>query len=204
VQPSPSRYQFSYGFTASRSTRLLLLTFGGLLGVPAAGCLGAIVGGGISLLFDEPGPDGKILIVIPILLVAVLAGGMLAWIVINLRAVATMGAWLEGTRLTVRERRSRTIDLARARMVSIQPSGIRWKTPPWAGVATSDQIPEVVVTGDEGELRMRLSNAERVPLSPPELHVLAGTLATVQAPGAAEVAQHLRMLASGRVPTGSL
>ncbi|GAB1690859.1 hypothetical protein [Krasilnikovia sp. M28-CT-15] len=200
MPPSPSRYQFSYGFTTSRSTRLLLLTFGGLLGVPAAGCLGAIVGGGIGSVFDEPGPDGKVLIVIPIVLVAVLAGGMLAWIVINLRTVAMMGAWLEGTLLTVRERRSRTIDLARARSVSIQPSRIRWKTPPQAGVATSEQIPEVVVIGDEGEVRMRLSNAERVPLPPQELHVLAGALAGAQAPGAAQVAQHLQMLASGRAP----
>ena len=138
---------------------------------------------------------------IPVVLGAVLAGGMLAWIVFNLRTVAAMGAWLEGTRLTVRERRTRTVDLARARSVSLQPSRIRWKTPPQAGVATSDQIPEMVVTGDEGEVRMRLSNAERVPLPPRELHVLAGALASVQAPGAADVAQHLQMLASGRAPS---
>ena len=201
MQPSPSRHQFSYGFTTSRSTRLLLLTFGGVLGVPAAGCLGAVVGGGIATILDRPGPEGRALIMIPVVLGAVLAGGMLAWIVFNLRTVAAMGAWLEGTRLTVRERRTRTVDLARARSVSLQPSRIRWKTPPQAGVATSDQIPEMVVTGDEGEVRMRLSNAERVPLPPRELHVLAGALASVQAPGAADVAQHLQMLASGRAPS---
>ncbi|AGZ39323.1 hypothetical protein [Actinoplanes friuliensis] len=195
MQPSTSRYQFSYGFTTSRSTRLLFLTFAGLLGVPAAGCVGAIVGGGIATLFDEPGPNGRVLIVIPIILVLLLGGGMLAWLVVSIRTVAKMGASLEGTRLTVRERRSATVDLARARSVSLQPSRIRWKTPPHAGVATSDQIPEVVVIGDEGEVRMRLSNAERVPMSPQELHILAGVLRTVQAPGAAQVAQHLQVLA---------
>jgi hypothetical protein len=200
VQPSPSRHRFSYGFVSSRSTRLLLLTSGGVLGVPAAGCLGAVVGGGIASVFDEPGPDGRVLIVIPVVLGAVLAGGMLAWIMFNVRIVAAMGAWLEGTRLTVRERRTRTVDLARARSVSLQPSQVRWKNPPQVGIVTSDQIPEVVVTGDEGVVRMRLSNAERVPLPPQELHVLAGALATVQAPGAAEVAQHLQILASGPAP----
>jgi hypothetical protein len=198
VQSSPSRFPFSYGFTASRSNRLLLLTLLGVLGVPAAGCLGAVVGGGIGALLDRPGAGGRALIAIPIALVAVLAGAMLAWIVVNLRTVAAMGAWLEGTRLTVRERRTRTVDLARARSVSMQPSRIRWKVPPQAGVVASDQIPEIVVTGEEGEVRMRLSNADRVPLPPHELQILAGVLATVPAAGAAQVAQHLQMLASGR------
>ncbi|MEV8504582.1 hypothetical protein AB0368_07080 [Actinoplanes sp. NPDC051475] len=202
MQPPTSRYEFSYGFKSSRSTRLIFLTLGGLLAVLAAGCLGGILGMVIAWLVEAgTGKGDSDLIAIPVILVSLLAGGMIVWLVVNILAVAKTGAWLEGTRLTVRQRRSRTVDLARARSVSIQPSRLRWKERRAGEVtASGDLVPEVVVTADDGVLRMRLCDGERAPLPPQDLHILAGVLATVHAAGAAEVAQHLQVMATGRPP----
>ncbi|WP_125803330.1 hypothetical protein [Actinoplanes sp. ATCC 53533] len=202
MQPLPARHQFSYGFGSSRSTRLTFLTLGGLLGVVAAGCLGGILGFAIASVVEAgTGKGDSDLIVIPVIVVLLLTGGVLTWLVVNILAVVKMGAWLDGTRLTVRQRRSRTVDLAGARSVALQPTRLAWKAAP-AGVATagSERIPEVVVTGPEGTVRMRLCDGERTPLPPQDLHVLAGVLSVAPAAGAAEVAKHLRMMATGRAP----
>lgn len=200
MQPSTPHHEFSYGFKSSRSTRLAFLTLSGLFGVLAAGCLGGIVGMAIASLVEAGTGDGdRDLLAVPVILICLLAGGVLTWVVINIIAVAKMGAWLQGTRLTVRQRRSRTVDLARARSVSIRPSRLRWKATQ-AGVVTalSERVPEVVVSSERGVLRMRLCDGERAPLPKQDLQVLAVALSRVDVPGAADVSQRLQMLASGR------
>lgn len=202
VQPLPSRHEFSYGFRTSRSTRLTFLTLGGILGVVAAGCLGGILGFALASLVEAgTGKGDSDLIAIPVVLTCLLAGGVIVWLVVNILAVVKMGAWLDGTRLTVRQRRSRTIDLAGAGSVALQPTRLAWKAGQ-GGVAAAggERIPEVVATGPEGTVRMRLCDGERTPLPVQDLYVLAGVLSVVPAAGAADVARHLQVMAAGRAP----
>ncbi|WP_341719475.1 hypothetical protein QQG74_06965 [Micromonospora sp. FIMYZ51] len=189
-----------YGFRHTRAGRLTTVLLLGLPAVGFAACLGTVLSWVTITLLDvadigSADAVGPLLYGIPGLFVAAMAG----WWVWSLLAVLRTAAWLDGTRLTVQRVRPRTVDLVTANSIGLRPTNRRFKAPP-PGV-TDDRVPELLVAGPDGSVRLPLlvDTGTLPPRS--QLVALAEMLATIQRPGAAEVAQELHALAN-RAPWG--
>jgi hypothetical protein len=184
VQAEP-RHDFSYGFTTSRHTRMAVVIVIGVVGTPAGTVLGLVLG---SLLVVANDPDGsdRSLIAVPValgVLLALLFGAVALWYALR---IVWMSAWLEGTRLTVRDRRTPvSADLARARTVTIAPTPNRWRVPGRTGA-----VPQLVVVGEGATVHMRLSTGEGLPLPPQDIDALVVALS--RTPVAADAVRFLR------------
>ncbi|WP_328344263.1 hypothetical protein [Micromonospora sp. NBC_00421] len=102
-----------------------------------------------------------------------------------MRSILRAGGWLEGSRLTVVNVATRTVDLRAARSVSLRATGSVKRTP------------LLTVTTDARTVKLILRSGEGVLLPPGELVALAAALDTARCPGAAETAGWLRAVAAG-------
>lgn len=131
-----------------------------------------------------------------IVLAWVLAGLMGFWIPRRIRSLF-QAAWLEGTRLIIRDRRVHTVDLAAARSVLLQSTAEQLAVPASAGAAgPSPAVPLLVVTSDGPQVRLRLASRDRVLLPPEQLSLLANALSVARCPGGAETIAWLRAMAA--------
>ncbi|MGC5029440.1 hypothetical protein [Micromonospora sp. DT229] len=203
MNPHSQRIQLSSGFRQTRSGRLTVLVLLGVLGVVVAGCLGAVVGMFLLWTLSSSDTESRALFNVVIFgTPAVLATAMTAWVIRSVLVVLRSAAWLDGTRLTVQRIRPRTVDLATAHQVALRPTNRRFTvTAPGATRVNEERIPELVVTGPEGSVRLMLAVDTGAPLPQRELIALATVLSTVRRPGAAEVAHELSALAT-RAPRG--
>ncbi|MBF9128184.1 hypothetical protein I0C86_04130 [Plantactinospora sp. S1510] len=135
----------------------------------------------------------------PIVLAGVLAGAVLLYVVLAIMVIVRRGAWLQGTRLTVRALRERTVDLAAARSVALHQSNQRLIGPVRrTGVIGPAQMVTVlaVTAGDGGQVQLRLASRDAIQLPPEQLFALAGALSFARCPGAAETVAWLRGMAT--------
>lgn len=188
------RYHLSVGFQGTRTIRVV---FGAVLGGLAAlgsGCLGFILG--MMLLWVVPdGTDApRALGYLPLMVAGVLATLVLIYAGLVIAFGVRLDAWLEGSRLTVRGLRKRTVDLAAARSVALRQINQKLVGPARrTGVIGPPQPVSVLdVTDTNGRVRLRLASREAVPLPPEQLLVLANALSLARCPGAMEVAAWLR------------
>ncbi|TCB95584.1 hypothetical protein E0H26_19165 [Micromonospora zingiberis] len=191
-------YRLSSGFRQTRAGRLTVLVLLGVLGIGAAGCLGAILGMFVLWALSSSGADSRTLFnVVMFGLPVLLATTMTGWMVRNVLVVLRSAAWLDGTRLTVQRIRPRTVDLATAHSVVLRPSSRRFTmSAPGVTRVNDERIPELLVVGPEGTVRLMLAVDTGAPLPQADLFALANVLSTVRRPGAAEVAQELHALAA--------
>ncbi|GIE93158.1 hypothetical protein [Paractinoplanes rishiriensis] len=181
-----SRHELAYGFAESRSSRLAVMIIIGVVGTPASFAAGLMLGLVIAFSLG-PGGNMGALIAIPVVLGLVGAGLFGAWAVVNIIRVARTAAWLEGSRLTVRAARQRTVDLGRARSVAVRPTQMRWRA-----ADRADTIPQLLVVGESDEVRLRLATGEGTPLPPQDVAALVSALSATSAPGGADAIEYLR------------
>ena len=183
-----TRHEFAYGFTSSRATRLGAAIAITVVGVPISFGAGLLFGLVLAFVVN---PDGSFGVAIVVAIAPALLGAGLfgVWGVVNILRVTRTSAWLEGTRLTVQHVFPNTVDLARARSVEIRLTRMLWRTPG----ARTGTIPELVVAGDSGIVRMRLSTGEGQPLPAHDIAALVSVLSSTGAPGAGSVVQFLRI-----------
>ena len=130
-------------------------------------------------------------------------GGLLAatvtltFLVLSAARRIRTGAWVEGTRLSVRRVRTRTVDLMRATSVSITSRSEALAATSAAGrPLMAVRTPVLVVTGPGGPIALRLRSPEGALLPPEEMLALAAALSEARCPGAAEATAWLRAIAS--------
>ena len=190
MQPLPHSHEFAYGFRNAGPRLVGIVVLGVMLAVVTV-CLGAFLSFAISSLIDRAvGGNATAVLVVSGVFIGLVAAGPVAWSVITFMAVLRMSARLDGTTLTVRERRARSVDLTRARTVLIRPTAKRM-------AGSGGFIHELVVTADNGHVRMRLSDGEGGPLPPHDLYVLAEALSRLRLPPASEAAKRLHWMAAG-------
>ncbi|MEV4843850.1 hypothetical protein AB0K20_11610 [Micromonospora matsumotoense] len=178
MHPYPARIALSIGHQTRRTSRFVTLLLLDALVIFAVGC-----GTGILIfvtLTTEPGNPYTLLGIVPLLLAVVQVVFMALFAVAVIRAAA----WLEGSRLTVVNVATRTVDLRAARSVSLRATGSVKRTP------------LLTVTTDARTVKLILRSAEGVLLPPGELVALAAALDTARCPGAAETAGWLRAVAA--------
>jgi hypothetical protein len=190
VNEDGQRVRLSVGFERSRGVRLAVTTLAGLLAAFGAGCVGLIAGMMLVWLVDDAGSGWASL---PFGLAAVFAVAVLVLAALGVARIVRFGAWLDGNRLTVRNVRARTADLAGARSVAIRST----RSPLAGAPAGVDPVVRMLdVTTDQGLVQLRLASLERVLLPPNQLLALADAVAAARCPGAAEVVGWLRSAAA--------
>ncbi|MFC6019583.1 hypothetical protein ACFP2T_25660 [Plantactinospora solaniradicis] len=188
------RYQLSVGFHGSRAIRAVLVAVLGGMAALASGCLGLIIG--MMMLWvvpDEPSTP-KAWAYLPFALAGVLTTAVVIYVVLTMTFGIRLDAWLEGTRLTVRGLRQRTVDLAAARTVALRRTNQRLVAPVRRSgvVGPTQSVALLVVTTDAGAVRLRLATREGIQLPPEQLLALANALSVARCPGATEVVAWLR------------
>lgn len=145
----------------------------------------------------RPSAEGWVLLAFFVMLPA----AVLLWrLVVSVPLALRGAAWLDGTRLTVRTARTRTVDLATADTVSLRPIREYLAAPlPTAGWSWQNgQVPALVASGPGGTVRLRLASRERTLLPADQLDRLAEVMSASRAAGAAEVTGWLRETAAIR------
>ncbi|GAA1657701.1 hypothetical protein [Actinoplanes couchii] len=184
---NPYRHELSYGFTTTRSSRLATVIIFGVVGAPLCLVAGILAGLVASFVSDTSGDLAQWKVVASILFGVLLMGLFTALMVFNAVKVTRTTAWLEGSRLTIRTVRPRTVDLAMAPSVGIHPTQLRWRTP-----GRSDMIAELVIAGPAENTYLRLSTGEGYPMPPHDISALINVLAATGVPGSANVIHYLR------------
>jgi hypothetical protein len=189
--------RLSAGFERTKATRAVVIGLLGVLGAGVAGCAGMLIGALASVTFHGPDFDSRVPAGLPQVLGASFAGLFGVFAALMATTIIRSGAWLSGSRLTVRALRTRTVDLTTARSISLRRTSVRLRRPTPARAQThlDSRIPELVVRTDTGNVRLRLASAERRLLPPDELAALADALSATERPDASEIAGSLRDLA---------
>ncbi|ROO50755.1 hypothetical protein EDC02_5608 [Micromonospora sp. Llam0] len=197
------RLELSIGYPTSRPTRLAVLSVLGVGLVTAGCCLGSLLGLVVAGGGDQP--------TLPVLLGTGLALAASAGIGLPIARVTRTGAWLSGTRLTVRGLATRTVDLRTAETVTIslgspattdaepnsdtEPNNGRKPnngTEPKSGGAASN--PVLTVSGPDGTVRLPLRNREGTLLPAAEMIALARAFSAASCPGAHDAAHLLHTM----------
>ncbi|MFC6020239.1 hypothetical protein ACFP2T_29230 [Plantactinospora solaniradicis] len=180
----PHRLRLSVGFDGARRGPVRTIALLGSLVAAALGGLG----------FALAGP----------VLAAILAGPVLLATVLMVVFVVRAAAWLDGTRLTVRGLRTRTVDLAAARSVELRHLQRR-EVGPVPGidvVAKAPPISALVAQAGGVVVRLRFVSGVATELPAEQLRALADAVSAGDCPGAAEAAAWLRDAARAGGPTG--
>ncbi|MDG4789887.1 hypothetical protein O7626_28845 [Micromonospora sp. WMMD1102] len=160
----------------------------------ASGCLGFIVG--MMLLWVIPDrPDSQISLgYLPLGTAAVFTLGVVVYVALAITFGVRLAAWLEGTRLTVRGLRQRSVELADARSVALRQTNQKLVGPVRHSGVIGPARPVSVLDIADGRsrVRLRLASREAVQLPPEQLLALASALSTARCPGAVEVVAWLR------------
>ncbi|GAB3154465.1 hypothetical protein GCM10027290_49010 [Micromonospora sonneratiae] len=181
----------SVGYPRGRTGRLVTVSILGAVVVGLCCCLGGILG-----LLAGGGDNSALPPIFALGLATVAAVGL----GLMIASIARVGAWLDGTRLTVRGLTSRTVDLQTARSVTLAATadsntGIASD----GGVVVTGGVtrtPVLTVVGPEATVRLRLRSREGVLIPASEMAALAGALSVAQCPGAREAASWLQAMAS--------
>lgn len=193
------RYHLSVGFETSLTARLVGLLFIGLFLLVGAMCGGYALGM-LALYAVAAAPAAPaVFAYLPFVGAALGLLSATLYMVLAFAAAMRQAAWLDGTWLTVRRLRRRTVDLAAARLVGLQPTTERLRAPAPVGVLTGPgaSVAVLVVTAESGTVRLRLASRERVQLPAHQLLAIADALSAARCPGAAEVVHWLRGTAAG-------
>ncbi|MGI5147530.1 hypothetical protein ACQEVC_14330 [Plantactinospora sp. CA-294935] len=194
MHPGMYRYHLSVGFHGTRALRVVFVLVLGGMATVASGCLGFIVG--MMLLWAIPDrPDSPIALGhLPLVTAGVLAMSVVVYVALVIAFGVRLAAWLEGTRLTVRGLRQRTVELADARSVALRQINQKLVGPVrHSGIVGPAQPVSVLEVADgNGRVRLRLASREAVQLPPEQLLALANALSTARCPGAVEVVAWLR------------
>ncbi|GAA1799286.1 hypothetical protein GCM10009682_21150 [Luedemannella flava] len=177
----------SVGYGTTRRRRLVLLSIYGAMLLPAGCCLGALLSLITTNLFVRSQAENPAWSVACGLLVALPLG---AFPVLMMVRITRLAAWLEGTRLTVRQFRTRSVDLRTARSVRLDT--ILERGPANSAVRS----PVMTVVGPEGSVKLMLRGRDGALLPAPEMIALADALSTTACPGAHESATWLRTMAT--------
>jgi hypothetical protein len=192
------RYHLSVGFHGTRTIRTVSIAVLGGMAAMASGCLGFMLG----MMFLWVVPDGpnmpRALGYLPFVLAGLLASMVVVYVVLVSVFAIRLDAWLEGTRLTVRGLRQRTVDLAAARLVVLRQTNQRLVGPVrrYGVILAAQPVSVLHVTDGNGTVRLRLASREAVQLPPEQLFVLANALSAARCPGAVEVVAWLRATAA--------
>jgi hypothetical protein len=116
-------------------------------------------------------------------------------VVYQIAVLARTGAWLEGSRLTVRRLRTRTVDLASARWVGLSAHTETHHSPSGA-VDVPVRTPVLSVGDGSTTVHLRLRNWDGGLLPPHEMRVLADALSVADCPGAPDAVSWLRAIAA--------
>ncbi|MBE1485070.1 hypothetical protein [Plantactinospora soyae] len=171
------------------------LLLGGVVAI-AAGGLG--FGLGKLPLWIFPADDGSEWGLLPLALAGVAAGLTLLGTVLLTTFIVRAAAWLQGTRLTVRGLRTRTVDLADARSIEMRQLQRREVSPVPASdvVAKAPPVTALLVSDDRAAVRLRFLSGEAMELPPEQLLLLAEAVSTARCPGAGEAVAWLRSAAA--------
>ena len=118
-----------------------------------------------------------------------------AFVLYQVLALARTAAWLEGSRLTVRRVRARTVDLASARIVSLSASTERHR-PLRGAVGVPQRTPYLSVSDDSTTVHLRLRDPKGGLLPSDEMRALAGAVSVARCPGAEDAASWFRAIAA--------
>ncbi|GIJ57369.1 hypothetical protein Vau01_048850 [Virgisporangium aurantiacum] len=118
-----------------------------------------------------------------------------AFVLYQILALARTAAWLEGSRLTVRRVRARTVDLASARIVSLSAHNERHR-PLQGAVSTPIRTPYLSASDDATTVHLRLRDPHGGLLPPEEMRALADAVSVARCPGAEDVASWFRAIAA--------
>lgn len=194
--PQPGRVALSIGFGASRGWRLGFISFCGALLAVTCCCAGGFLGTPVSYLLGMDQPEPWVLVITA----AGSASLVLVPIILLLVFIARYGAWLDGTVLTVRGLRTRTVDLAAVRAVYLSATNeMTAGTSVQGPVVMSGGLRTPVITVVDGAgttVKLRLRSREGGLIPPAEMTFLAQALATARCPGAGETAAWLRAMAA--------
>lgn len=180
----PPRLRLCVGFAGARTGRVLTIALLGSLVAAALGGLG----------FALAGP----------VLTAILTGPVLLATMLMIVFVVRSAAWLDGTRLTVRGLRTRTVDLAAARSVELRHLQRR-EVGPVPGVdlvAEAPPISALVARAGGVVVRLRFVSGAVTELPPEQLRALADAVSAGDCPGVPEAAGWLRAAAHCGGPAG--
>ncbi|GIG89600.1 hypothetical protein Pen02_45360 [Plantactinospora endophytica] len=188
------RYHLSIGFHGTRALRVVFVVVLGGMATLASGCLGFILG--MMLLWVIPDrPDRQLTLgYLPLVTAGLLALAVVVYVALVIAFGVRLAAWLEGTRLTVRGLRQRSVELADARSVALRQINQKLVGPVRrSGIVGPAQPVSVLDVADgNGRVRLRLASREAVQLPPEQLLTLANALSTARCPGADEVVAWLR------------
>jgi len=118
-----------------------------------------------------------------------------AFVVYQILALAMSAAWLEGSRLTVRRVRARTVDLASARAVSLS-AHTEAQRPLRGAVSVPVRTPYLSIADDATTVHLRLRGPHGGLLPPEEMRVLADVVSVARCPGAEDAASWFRAVAA--------
>ncbi|MEN3610369.1 hypothetical protein AAH979_12525 [Plantactinospora sp. ZYX-F-223] len=195
MQSGMHRYRLSVGFHGSRAIRVVFMVFLGGMAAGAAICAGTLLGlVGIAILApgDPSGPERWGFL--PIVLAVLASGAVVAYTAVRITRVVRTDAWLEGSRLTVRVVRERTVELSYATSVAVRVTNRPLIGPVRrAGVVgPAPMMAVLVVTGEGRTVHLRLANPDAIQLPPDQLFALANALSVARCPGAVETVTWLR------------
>ncbi|MEQ4302832.1 hypothetical protein ABNF97_15780 [Plantactinospora sp. B6F1] len=194
------RYRLSVGFHGSRAIRVVFMVLLGGLAAGAAMCAGALFGLVWIAILAPGDPDGpERWGLLPIALATLAAGAVVAYTALRVTRVIRTDAWLEGSRLTVRVIRDRTVELSRATSVAVRVTDRPLIGPVRrTGVIGPAPMAAVLVVISEGRtVHLRLANPDAIQLPRDQLLALASALSVARCPGAVETVTWLRRSAAG-------
>jgi hypothetical protein len=191
MHPGSARVDLSVGYTQGRTGRIVVLVIVGIGLVVACCGLGAITGvltGGR----DAAGVSG--------VLALVMGGAAAVGMTLLGVNIVRQGARLEGTRLTVTGRRSRSIDLRSAQSVTLHASADSQTSMSSDGSLASTRgttrTPVLTVHGPGGPVGLRLRSLDGVLIPAPQMIALADALSSTACPGSREAVYWLRTMAA--------
>jgi hypothetical protein len=186
------RFQLSPGHVRGRIAKI---TTWSVLG-PVMVCLSGFAG---SILVALIGVIGHVSYTSLNVWIAVGAGVALVaaatLVVYQIAVLARTGAWLEGSLLTVRRLRTRTVDLAAARWVGLSAQTEAQHTSAGA-VDVPVRTPFLSVRDESTTVHLRLRNGDGGLLPPHEMRALADALSAAECPGAVDAVSWLRAIAA--------
>jgi hypothetical protein len=194
-----SGQRLSVGFQRGVAGRVVSLAVATAFLVPLTAFVGGIVGGLTGWLFNRSASIADLTAYI--VGGSILVGGAIALLMsLAIARVVRWGAWLDGTALTVRALRSRTVDLADARSVSLvaAPEALTAVTARGDTVrlASALRTPVLTVVTSTGSAQLRLRSRDGLLVPPNEMLALAFVLAQTRCPGAQQATAWLRTMAA--------
>ena len=187
-----NRYQLSPGAVRRRATKITTWAILGPIMVCLSGVAGSIIAVITGAIADISTGALNRWAAIGAGIAMVAATALL---VHRITALARTGAWLEGSRLTVRRIRTRTVDLASARWVELS-AHTEIQPAPIGAVDVPVRTPVLSAGDGSTTVHLRLRNRDGGLLPPHEMRALADAVSAADCPGAPDAVSWLRAIAA--------